>query len=162
TRAVTATALALALAAPAGCAGHDSGTIAIGLTTAPGATLLDRVVRLRLTFTNPRQVIAGHRTAPGFDLSLDPDATGTTPAPAGRFSEISELPQYARAGRAAVPIGTDSYLITGAPSIQLAAAKISEPDGIAAISSGAAVTGADRAVTAILVDDATGDLRRLR
>jgi hypothetical protein len=299
TKAIGALAAALAIAALAGCSDSESGTIALGLTTAPGSALLDRVARLRLTFTNPAQVILLDRTERGFDLALDLEASGavgalvvdgldaagtlvatgmtppfplsaidarivvymaapmsigaapaaleparsrpsiaalsygvvlaggadaagapldalqiynaydhslttglpmpakrtgatlavssnngvflfggagpggaptgtlwffnTTVMPAGRYTEIADLPQFARADRAAVPVGGDRFLITGAPSIQLAAAQISEPEGIAAISSGASVTTADRiTTTTVLVGDAAGDLLRLR
>ena len=299
TRAALALAAAgLAAAAPAGCTGSESGTIALGLTTAPGSALLDRVVRLRLTFTNPSQVILLDRTEHGFDLVLDLEATGavgalvvdgldatgalvatgmtppfplngknarivvymaapmslgaapaaleparsrpsaaaltygvvlaggvdaagapsdalqiynaydhsfltglrmpgrrasatlavssnngvflfggvdpggvttgtlwffnTTIAPSGRYAELSDSPQLARTGRAAIPLGGDSYLITGAPALQLAGGQLAEPGAIPALSSGASVTGSDRAITAVAVDDATGELLRLR
>jgi len=86
----------------------------------------------------------------------------TTTAPDGAFAEISDVPDLKRTGRAAVPLGADTYLITGAPAIRLAASQIAEAPELAAISSGATVTGTDRIVTSILVDDATGELSRLR
>lgn len=315
--AAAAAVLALALAGPAGCTGYNSGTTSIGLITAPGSMLLDRVVRLQLTLTNPRQRIVLDRTERGFDLSLDLEATGgagalvvdgldadgaviatgrtplfplgainvrivvymappmsigaapvaldparsrpaaaalsygavlaggigaeglpsdaiqiynaydhslvegrpmpsaragtavavtatnsmylfggagpdgatstlwlfdNTHGPAGElwffdsrqaidgfYTEIAVVdgdgkpaPQYARTDCAAVPTDTDTYLITGAPTIQLAMGKLTKATAIAAISGGASVVGSDLAVTTILVEDATGELRRLR
>lgn len=86
----------------------------------------------------------------------------TTIAPRGGYAELSDSPQLARTGRAAIPLGGDSYLITGAPALQLASGQLAEPGAIPALSSGASVTGSDRAITAIVVDDATGALLRLR
>jgi len=65
----------LALLALAGCQ-DQSGTIELGLTTAPGSPLLDAVERLRVTITEPRAVFETQRTDRGFDLVLDVDATG--------------------------------------------------------------------------------------
>ncbi len=53
-----------------------SGTIQLGLTTAPGSTVLDSVERLRVTITEPREEIETVRTDSGFDLALDVEATG--------------------------------------------------------------------------------------
>ncbi len=53
----------------------DSGTIQLGLTTAPGSTVLDPVERLRVTITEPREVFETLRTDRGFDLDLDVEAT---------------------------------------------------------------------------------------
>ncbi len=287
-----------ALAALAGCPGNEVGTIALGLTTAPGSTVMDGVAQLRLTFTNPRQVIVVDRTERGFELVLDREADGevgalviegldaagalvatgmsppfarttvdarvvvymappmsiggapvvlaparsrpsaaplgygavlaggvdaangpadaiqiynaydhslvtglpmpegrtgvtlavasnngvylfggtgpagtptgtlwlfdTTVPPAGRHGELGDFPQFARTGGAAVPTGSNSYLITGAPPLLLSGSQLPEPPGIAAISSGASVTGADRAVTTVAVDQASGELLRFR
>jgi hypothetical protein len=287
------------LAALAGCPSNEVGTISLGLTTAPGSTLMDRVTRLRLTFTNPAQEIVVDRTERGFDLVLDLPADGsirslavdgldasgalvatgltppfplgpidsrivvymaapmsvgeapaalapprtrpsaaalsygailaggvdaaggpsdaiqiynaydhslvtgrpmpdqrvgatlavtsrngvflfggtgpagtptgtlwffdTTAAPAGRYSEITDQPApLARTGRAAVSLGGDRFLITGAPPLELAAGQLAEADEIAAISGGAAVTASDRVTTAVVIDEATGELLRLR
>ena len=54
----------------------QSGTIQLGLTTAPGSTVLDPVERLRVTITEPREVFETVRTDRGFDLELDVEATG--------------------------------------------------------------------------------------
>ncbi len=295
TRALAAAAAAALLA---GCTGNETGTISLGLTTAPGSTVMDQVTRLRVTLTSPRQVLVVDRTERGFELALELEANGeasglivegldaggalvatgmtppfplaaidarivvymappmsigptpvalasprtrpsaaalgygavlaggvdeaggasdaiqiynaydhtiatglpmpspragvtlapttgngvylfggtdaggaatgtlwffdTTVAPAGRYSQLSDQAQYARTGRAAVPTGGDGYLIAGAPAIALAAAQITEPSGIPAISSGASVTGDDRSITTIVVDEATGELIRLR
>ncbi len=69
--------LAAILAALAACTGQR-GTIAIGLATAPGSTVLDPVTTLRLTITQPHVVYEAPRSSTGFDLSLDLDATGET------------------------------------------------------------------------------------
>jgi hypothetical protein len=70
---------ALALVALAGCNGAV-GDVTIGLTTAPGSTVLDSVQTLRLTITNPRQVTTVTRTDHGFDIVLDLPADGVTGA----------------------------------------------------------------------------------
>lgn len=54
----------------------QSGTIQLGLTTAPASTVLDSVERLRVTITEPREVFETVRTDRGFDLALDVEATG--------------------------------------------------------------------------------------
>ncbi len=69
-------ALALALALASGACTGTTGTVTLDLATAPGSSVLDGVARLRLTITNPHQVIEAARTATGFDLALDLDATG--------------------------------------------------------------------------------------
>jgi hypothetical protein len=69
-------ALALALCA---CTG-TTGTVKLDLATAPGSRVLDAVDKLRLTITNPHQVIEAGRTAAGFDLALDLDASGASGA----------------------------------------------------------------------------------
>lgn len=292
---------ACALAPLAGCPSDKTGTIALGLTTAPGSPILDGVTELRLTFTNPRLELTVPRTERGFDLSLDLEAdgsvgalvvnghdaggalvaTGATPpfplnaidarilvymatpmsvgaapptlepartapsvtalsygailmggtAPAGGpsgavqiynaydHSLVSGLPlpgeragatlvptanngvllfggtgpggaptgtlwyfdtitppagaygiivadadpqPHARTGQPAVRIAADRFLIAGAPAIELASAQIVPAEGVAPIAGGASVTSADGVVTALLIDEATGALRRLR
>lgn len=64
-----------ALGALGGCTGA-TGTIALELATAPGSTVLDDATRLRLTLTRPRVVREAARTASGFDLTLEAEATG--------------------------------------------------------------------------------------
>jgi len=59
----------------AACSGN-TGNIAVSLTTAPGSTVLDGVQTLRMTVTNPHQVLTAHRSSSGFDIALDLDATG--------------------------------------------------------------------------------------
>ncbi|HEX7840361.1 MAG TPA: hypothetical protein VF469_22940, partial [Kofleriaceae bacterium] len=66
--------LALVLGA---CTG-TTGTIALDLATAPDSHLLDTVQRLRVTITDPHQVVEATRTASGFDLALEVDATATS------------------------------------------------------------------------------------
>jgi hypothetical protein len=68
---------ALAALAPVVCACSGTvGTLAVELTTAPGSHVLDAVDTLQLTLTRPRQVITAQRTAAGFDLALEVDASG--------------------------------------------------------------------------------------
>ncbi|HWO22535.1 MAG TPA: kelch repeat-containing protein [Kofleriaceae bacterium] len=86
----------------------------------------------------------------------------TTTAPAGNYVVLEEQPALARTGRAAVATGSDRFLIGGAPPLQLAAGKVAEATGIAAISSGASVTGSDQVTTAVVVEEATGELLRVR
>lgn len=64
---------ALTLGALAACAG-TTGTIRLDLATAPGSHLLDGVERLRVTLTEPHQVVEATRTARGFELALEVDA----------------------------------------------------------------------------------------
>ena len=64
------------LAVLAGCPTPTSGTISLGLTTAPGSTLLDNITHLRVTLTNPRQVVEADRTPTGFAITLDVEANG--------------------------------------------------------------------------------------
>jgi hypothetical protein len=67
---------ALAALALVGCTGA-TGTVAVELVTAPDSHVLDPVQRLRLTITQPHQVVEAARGAAGFDLVLELDATST-------------------------------------------------------------------------------------
>lgn len=67
---------ALAALALVGCTG-TTGTVAVELVTAPDSHVLDPVQRLRLTITQPHQVVEAARSAAGFDLVLELDATST-------------------------------------------------------------------------------------
>lgn len=67
---------ALAALALCGCAGA-SGTVAVELVTAPDSHVLDGVQRIRMTLTQPHQVVEGTRGPSGFDLALELDATNT-------------------------------------------------------------------------------------
>ena len=67
---------ALAALALVGCTG-TTGTVAVELVTAPDSHVLDPVQRLRLTITQPHQVVEAARGAAGFDLVLELDATTT-------------------------------------------------------------------------------------
>jgi len=69
----------VALGAMSACAG-TTGTVQLDLATAPGSHVLDPVVRLRVTLTNPHQVIEATRTGSGFDLALELDAADTSGA----------------------------------------------------------------------------------
>jgi len=62
-----------------GCAG-TTGTVTVSLLTAPDSHLLDAVQRLRLTVTQPHQVVEATRGSSGFDLALEIDATTTSGA----------------------------------------------------------------------------------
>ena len=68
---------ALALAVLAACDGA-TGTISIGLTTAPGSHVLDPATRLRVSLTDPPLSYEVDRHGDGFDLAFDLDATSTT------------------------------------------------------------------------------------
>ena len=72
--------LAAAMVALAAACGGTTGTVAVELTTAPGSQLLDSVQLLRLTITNPRQVIEAERGAGGFSIALEVDASGASGA----------------------------------------------------------------------------------
>ena len=61
---------ALAALALAGCAG-SGGTVQVSLVTAPDAHVLDAVQKLRVTLTQPRQVVEATRSGSGFDLALE-------------------------------------------------------------------------------------------
>jgi hypothetical protein len=65
-------------------------------------------------------------------------------------------------GAAAVPTGADAFLLTGTPPASLGSSKLTEPAGLAPISSGASVTLADRTITTIAVAEGSGDLLRIR
>jgi hypothetical protein len=54
----------------------QSGTIELGLITAPGSTLIDGIEKLRVTITEPRETFETVRTSSGFDLGLEVEATG--------------------------------------------------------------------------------------
>jgi len=69
----TALAVLAASTVLAACSG-TTGTLMVELTTAPGSQVLDAVTRLRLTLTNPREVVEAARTANGFELALEVDA----------------------------------------------------------------------------------------
>jgi len=71
--------LAAFLVVFAGCQA-TAGTVDVTLVTAPGSTLLDGVQTLRLVLTNPHQVTTANRTAGGFLIDLQLDATGDTGA----------------------------------------------------------------------------------
>jgi len=67
---------ALVVLAPAlvACQG-ETGTIALGLTTAPGSAVLDPVERLQVRLTNPPAVFEATRTDDGFRLAIEVDET---------------------------------------------------------------------------------------
>jgi hypothetical protein len=71
-----AAASALVVLAPAlvACQG-ETGTITLGLTTAPGSTVLDRVERLQVRLTHPPTVLEATRANGGFQLALEVEAT---------------------------------------------------------------------------------------
>src|SRR5262249_20999677 len=69
--------ITVALAALCACSGA-TGTLVVGLTTERGSHVLDAVQRLRVTVTNPRNVIEATRTSAGFNILLEFDAAITT------------------------------------------------------------------------------------
>jgi hypothetical protein len=64
---------ALAALALCACSGA-TGTLTVELAVAPDSQVLDAVTRLRVTLTNPLQVVEAARSSRGFDLSLEVDA----------------------------------------------------------------------------------------
>lgn len=59
-----------------GCAGAD-GTIAITIVTAPGSAVMDDVTHVRMTLSNPFQVVEADRDAEGhFELAIEVVAEG--------------------------------------------------------------------------------------
>jgi hypothetical protein len=60
----------------AACFGN-SGTVSVGLVTAPESTLLDRVERIRMTLSDPRTVVEALRSDGRFTLSLEAPADGS-------------------------------------------------------------------------------------
>jgi hypothetical protein len=70
----------LALVFALGACTGTVGTVKLDLATAPGSSVLDAVQKLRLTITNPHQVIEAERTGTGFDLALDLEASGVAGA----------------------------------------------------------------------------------
>ncbi len=62
-------------ACQAACQG-EVGTISLGLTTAPGSTLIDGVDRIRVRLTDPPQVVEAARVDGRFQLALEVEATG--------------------------------------------------------------------------------------
>jgi len=69
-------AIGLVALAVGACTGGATGTVTLDLATAPGSHVLDAVQLLRLTLTSPRQVVESPRTAAGFELALETDASG--------------------------------------------------------------------------------------
>jgi Galactose oxidase, central domain len=68
-------ALVLAVALGASCLG-DTGTVSVGLLTAPQSTLLEGAERVRLTLTNPRTTVEARRQNGTFALALEAPAAG--------------------------------------------------------------------------------------
>lgn len=71
---------ALVLAAALAACSPQTGTIKLDLTTAPGSTILQGVEHLRVTITDPLTVVEADRTADGFNIVIDLDATGAAGA----------------------------------------------------------------------------------
>ena len=78
--AALAVGLGLGLAAGLAACGGTTGTLAVDLVTAPDSHVLDAVQRLRLTLTEPHQVVEAVRGAAGFDVALELDATSAAGA----------------------------------------------------------------------------------
>ena len=136
-------AVAFALGA---CTG-TTGTITLDLATAPDSHLLDAVQRLRVTITDPRQVVEATRTASGFDLALEVDATATNGAlsvegfdAAGALIACGQSPRFPVAA-----INAHVVVYVAAPrSIAVSPAKVSAARGgvaAAPISLGAVLAG---------------------
>lgn len=149
-------AVALALGA---CTG-TTGTITLDLATAPDSHLLDAVQRLRLTITDPHQVVETTRTAAGFDLALDVDATATNGAlivegfdTSGALIACGQSPRFPVAA-----INAHVVVYMAAPwSIAASPAKFSARSQVAAapISLGAVLAGGIELTDAIALSSAT-------
>lgn len=137
---------ALAALALAACAG-TTGTVRVDLVTAPDSHLLDTVQRLRLTITDPHQVVEAARTAAGFDLALELDAGNASGAlilegfdAAGALVACGQSPPFPVAA-----LNAHIAIYVAAPrSIAIAPAQLATPRaGItaAAISYGAVLAG---------------------
>jgi hypothetical protein len=88
------------------CSG-ETGTLEVTLTTAPGSTLLDAAQTLRMTITNPLQVVTAERTSSGFEIAIELDASGE--AAALRVEALD-------ASGALIANGASPYFPTGALS----------------------------------------------
>src|SRR5262249_46459162 len=93
-----------ALAALCSCGG-SGGTIQVSLVTAPDSHLLDAVQKLRVTLTQPRQVVVADRSGSGFDLALEFDAVTDSGAlivegfdASGRLVACGQSPKFPVAG----------------------------------------------------------------
>jgi hypothetical protein len=76
----------------------------------------------------------------------------TTVAPNGAYSVLPEQAGFARTDQSMVPVGPESFLITGAPPLALAGGSLAPRTDIAALpAAGAAVVPADGIPTAIFV-----------
>lgn len=60
----------------AGCPEGTTGIIDVSLAVAPSSGDLDSITRLRVTLTNPEQVVEATRTDDAFDLALEVEAGG--------------------------------------------------------------------------------------
>jgi hypothetical protein len=65
---------ALAALALCACSGA-TGTLVVDLKTAPDSKLLDAVQRLRMTLTEPHEVVEAVRSSSGFDVAIEVDAS---------------------------------------------------------------------------------------
>jgi hypothetical protein len=82
-------------------------------------------------------------------------AFNTTVAPAGFWISLGEQPSFARAGEAAVPIGPDRFLVTGAPPGELSGGELAARTDLAVLPrAGASVFATDGARTALFASDA--------
>lgn len=141
--AVAGLAAALGLAA---CSG-TTGTVQVVLVTAPDSHVLDGVQRLRLTVTDPRQVVEATRTSAGFDLALDFDPSQSAGAlvvegfdASGARVACGESPSFSLAAINA----TVSVYIAAPNSFALSPSALSTPlSGVAAtaLSYGAVLAG---------------------
>ncbi len=133
--------LALLLALGA-CTGQ-TGTVTLGMTEAPGSTLLAGVQSLKVTLTSPAQEFDVARDSTGFDLAFDVDADGTSGSIIiDGFDAGGTL--VATGASPAFPIAAidATVVIYMAPPRSLLAAPLGLPAATSALATGALTYGA--------------------
>ena len=135
------------LASGPGCTGLE-GTIAITVVTAPDSDLRERVVRARLTSSDPQASAEVTRGADGsLALDLDLVATGTTGTVMFEgFDETGDLIAFGRTPPLPIQAVDAEVAIYVGPPMSLAEAPVSMPAarsgmGVARLPSGAALVG---------------------
>ncbi|HEY0193242.1 MAG TPA: kelch repeat-containing protein [Kofleriaceae bacterium] len=138
-----AIAIALGLAA---CSG-ETGTVSVSLVTAPGSTVLAQVQTLQLRLTNPDRLVSAQRTATGFDLSLELDASDRAGAvvvtgldAAGAVVAVGQSPVFPLGGITAAVVVYVAPPMSIAPSPASLGTARSEVAG-SALSYGAVLAG---------------------
>ncbi|HSS02774.1 MAG TPA: hypothetical protein VLM79_37190 [Kofleriaceae bacterium] len=133
---------ALAALALCACSG-TSGTLVVELTTAPGSQVLDPVQHLRLTLTNPREVVEADRSSSGFDVALEVDAKQQAGAlvvegfdASGALVACGESPPFS------VAAITAKIVVYMAPPRSIAPAPVALPAALSEISSSPLAYGA--------------------